>query len=163
MTAPSCIKRGVRGAKPGVPHKKRQRPNTDTATPSVTLASTQSAETSASASPINSRSSHYLQPLAPGHNPISSAASVILRFEYCNSVLAGAPLSITAPLQPVQNAAARMISNFNLQIMSLHVCFNYTDYQLAGEFNSNYSPLFTPYSQANVLLIFETLYDLCLL
>jgi len=114
MTAPSCIKRGVRGAKPGVPHKKRQRPNTDTATPSVTLASTQSAETSASASPINSRSSHYLQPLAPGHNPISSAASVILRLEYCNSVLAGAPLSITAPLQT--STERRGAYDFELQL-----------------------------------------------
>jgi len=27
LTSPSCIKRGTRGAKPGVPHKRRQRPD----------------------------------------------------------------------------------------------------------------------------------------
>jgi hypothetical protein len=36
-------------------------------------------------------------------------ALVISRLDYCNTVLAGLPSSITAPLQRVQNAAARLV------------------------------------------------------
>lgn len=37
-------------------------------------------------------------------------AFVMSRLDYCNAVLAGLPLSTTAPLQRVQNAAARLIT-----------------------------------------------------
>ena len=40
-------------------------------------------------------------------------AVVMLRVDYCNSVLAGLPQSTLAPLQRVQNAAARLV--FELQ------------------------------------------------
>jgi len=36
---------------------------------------------------------------------------VISRLDYCNSVLAGLPASTLAPLQCVQNAAARLVLN----------------------------------------------------
>jgi len=36
-------------------------------------------------------------------------ALVILRLDYCNSLLAGLPQSTLAPLQRVQNAAARLV------------------------------------------------------
>ena len=36
---------------------------------------------------------------------------VISRLDYCNSVLAGLPASILAPLQRVQNAADRLVLN----------------------------------------------------
>ena len=36
---------------------------------------------------------------------------VLSRLDYCNAVLAGLPASTTAPLQRVQNAAARLVAN----------------------------------------------------
>ena len=38
-------------------------------------------------------------------------ALVVSRLDYCNSVLAGLPASTVAPLQRVQNAAARLVFN----------------------------------------------------
>lgn len=39
-------------------------------------------------------------------------ALIMSRIDYCNSALAGLPQSTTAPLQRVQNAAARLVFEF---------------------------------------------------
>jgi len=48
------------------------------------------------------------------------AALVTGRLDYCNGVLAGIPLSTFAPLQLVQNAAARLLLGLRMTTQLLH-------------------------------------------
>ena len=69
-------------------------------------------------------------------------AYVITRLDYCNSLLAGLPLSSFEPLQRVQNAAARLV--FQLKASTSHpVFYNCTGCRYAGGFSSSCS---LPYS-----------------
>jgi len=43
------------------------------------------------------------------------SAFIMSRVDYCNSVLAGLPLTTLEPLQRVQNAAARLVLSLNLR------------------------------------------------
>jgi len=49
---------------------------------------------------------------------------VISRLDYCNSVLVGLPASTLAPLQRVQNAAARLILSLSDIVLSNSMASN---------------------------------------
>ena len=65
-------------------------------------------------------------------------AVVISRLDYCNSVLAGTPLTTTAPLQRVQNAEACLILEVRLTVLCNSTYVRYIVYHFASEFSANY-------------------------
>jgi len=78
LTAPSCIKRRARGAKPGVPHKRRQRVhNTTTSTSSTTDAVSECGQSCVTMSGPFSSSSRSPHVLPAASSPRLSAQLVV--------------------------------------------------------------------------------------
>ena len=81
LTAPSCIKRGTRGAKPGVPHRRRQQLPTATMTSSDTAAGHSCVTSSATVTSPTYSTPHDLPPLSPAGLACSPGSDVKFSFE----------------------------------------------------------------------------------
>jgi len=64
-------------------------------------------------------------------------AYVITRLDYCNSLLAGLPLSSLEPLQRVQNAVARLVFQLSSRDHVTHYLYSCTGCRYAGGFSSS--------------------------
>ena len=84
-------------------------------------------------------------------------ALIISRLDYCKAALAGLPQTTIAPLQRVQNAAARWVQGST----SLHVFSNCIGCLSAGASSSNCAALRIQFSTETVRRIYQTWYRQC--